>query len=143
MALMPPPTGVAGPGPQGAPPPGTSPVTAPTPNLGDQVRANAIVGAAINALTMAVPMYGAQTEMGQELLTVIQRLAKKVPPGASSEAGHSNALEAMRMKQMQQAPLLAALRQRAMAQGAGGAPPASPGGAPPSPGGPPLSPPPA
>jgi hypothetical protein len=105
--------------PQGSPQLGSSPATGPTPNVGDHVRGNALIGAALNAMAMAVPLVGAQSEIGQELLSAMQRIGKKMPPGATSPGGEGNALDALRARQQQTGPMMAALQQRAAAQTAG------------------------
>ena len=86
---------------------------------------------------------GAASPMGKDIAKAIYDLNKHVPAGAVSPAAENNQLEALRMRQMQMAPQMAAMR--AMSGGAGvggGAPPGLPGpgagGAPPPmPGGPP------
>jgi hypothetical protein len=108
---------------QGTPPIGTSPATGPTPNAGNTVRGNQLVGTALSMLAMAVGLIGPATELGQEVLGAVQRIGKKLPPGATSQGGEKEALQQQMMKQQQMGPMMAAARQGAQ----------SPGGPPPSP----------
>jgi hypothetical protein len=88
---------------------------------------------------------GAASPMGKDIAKAIYDLNKHVPAGAVSPAAENNQLEALRMRQMQMAPQMAALRAMSGGPGGagGGAPPGLPGpGAgggtpPPMPGGPP------
>jgi hypothetical protein len=77
-------------------------------------------------LSMAVGMIGPASELGQEILGSLQRIGKKLPPGATSQAGEKEALQQAMMRQQQMGPMIAAARQ-------GGTPPGQPPGGPPSP----------
>jgi hypothetical protein len=99
---------------------------------------------AIKMLGELMNKVGAASPMGKDIAKAIYDLNKHVPAGAVSPAAENNQLEALRMRQMQMQPQMAALR--AMSGGGagagGGAPPGAPGpgagGAPPPmPGGPP------
>ena len=87
---------------------------------------------------------GAASPMGKDIAKAIYDLNKHVPAGAVSPAAENNQLEALRMRQMQMAPQMAAMRAMsggaggggggppgAAGPGAGGAPPPMPGGPPP------------
>ena len=120
-----------GPSPGGGQPPfGSSPATMPTQNLGFQAAGMARVQLIIKLMEQTVPLVGAASELGKALLTGLQGLAKHVQPGTVSPAQEQNSLESLRMRQMQMAPQLAALRQQGAQPGPAIAPP--PGGPPPS-----------
>lgn len=92
----------------------------PTPDRGLQAAALAQVNVAVQILTKALPLIGASSQAGKEIMRSIQSLAKIVPPGTSSPGIESNALAGLMQAQKADAPQLAALR--AMGQD-GGAPP--------------------
>jgi len=114
---------------------GASSATGPTPNQGYEAQALQQLGVTIKQLEKLVPMVGANSELGMELLKVLPKLAKFSPPGAVTPAGERNTLEAAMLQNARQGPMLQQLR-AAMA-GGGGAPGGAPGaaapGAPPQP----------
>jgi len=124
---------VAGAGtPPGQPPFGSSPVTQPTPNRGLQAGALGIVAQAVRLLEKALPMLGAETEPGKDVMRALPMLSKHIPPGAMSPGVENTALQQLMMQQRQQAPMLQALRAMQGGQAGGGQPPGG-GGAPPAP----------
>jgi hypothetical protein len=99
---------------------------------------------AIKMLGELMNKVGAASPMGKDIAKAIYDLNKHVPAGAVSPAAENNQLEALRMRQMQMAPQMAAMRAMsggaggggggppgAAGPGAGGAPPPMPGGPPP------------
>lgn len=89
------------------------------------------LGLIVRLLEQIVPLLGAGTEAGKDVLKSLTTLSKHVPPGAVSPGVESSALQKLQMMQKQQTPQIAAMR-AAMAQKAGGggeAPPAPPAAA--------------
>ena len=124
MPEMPP---AAAPEQQQQPPMGVSPATGPTPNKGFEAAVVQRLGTLINGLTDAFKMVGAGSDLGKDILKIINIAAKHVPPGAVSPAGERNTLEQMQMKNAQNGQQMAQLRG---GQPGAGAPP---GGAAPPP----------
>ena len=89
---------------------------------------------AIKMLGELMTKVGAASPMGKDIAKAIYDLNKHVPAGSVSPAAENNQLEALRMRQMQMAPQMAALRSMGGAGGGAGGPPGLPGAAP---GGPP------
>lgn len=88
---------------------------------------------ALKVLTDALPLYGAGSEEGMEILDCMKKLGKLAQPGDVSNAGQMNALQQMMLKQAQAGQTQKSL---ASASAPGGAPAgqAAPGaGAPPAP----------
>lgn len=88
---------------------GSSPVTAPTQNLGLAARGVQAVGALLNGMAMVVPLVGANTEIGRALAKAMIDIGKLVPPGSTSPQGESNFVKGMAMRNAQMAPQRAAL----------------------------------
>jgi hypothetical protein len=138
MALppsAPPPAPQAGPPAAGAPaqaPFGGSPAVTPSRNPGFEAAGKQKVAMALKVLTDALPLYGASSDEGQELLDIMKKLGKIAQPGDVSNAGQMNALQKMMLNAAQQQRTQKALAQSP--QAGGGAPPgagAAPGAAPP------------
>lgn len=113
-ALSPAPAGIPG-----QPQSGSSPVTGPVPNRGAEAGGLAKLGQVVRLLENLAPSLGAASEAGRDVYKAIQTLAKHVPPGSMSQGIENNALEEMKRKQQQMAPMIAAMR----AGQSGGAPP--------------------
>jgi len=130
---MPEPTSPAAAAPKEAPF-GASPATGPTPNQGYEAQALQQLGVVVKQMEKMVPLVGANSELGMEILKILPKLAKFSPPGAVTPAGERNTLEAAMLQNQRQGPMLQQLRQQMAAgqQGAapGGAPGGMPGGAP-------------
>lgn len=106
---------------------GASPATGPTPNQGYEAQALQQLGVVVKQMEKMVPLVGANSELGMEILKILPKLAKFSPPGAVTPAGERNALEAAMLQNQRQGPMLQQLRQ-AMAAGQGAAPGGAPGG---------------
>ena len=92
-----------------------------------------MMGMAIMALEQAVPLLGAASEPGKDVLQAITRLSKHVPPGTVTPADVKNMLDALMMKQQQFGQQM---QQMKAAPGGAPQPPgagAQPGGAMPQP----------
>lgn len=137
-ASAPPPPGSAAPAP-GQPPFGSSPATGATQNPGFQIAGIKKLGLALVMLEEALPLLGAASEPGKDVLSVVSKLAKHVPPGAVTPADIQSQLQQLMVKQQQNAQQMTQMRAAQMHPGAQpgqqmqGQPPQVPGmaGAPP------------
>jgi hypothetical protein len=99
----------------------------PSRNPGFEAAGKQKLAMALKVLTDALPLYGASSEEGQEILDCMKKLGKLAQPGDVSQSGMMNGLQQMMLKAAQQQKA-----QKAMAQPPqGGAPGAAPGAAPP------------
>lgn len=101
--------------PQAAPPPGTPPMgasqaTQPTQNQGFQAAGIQRLGLIVKLMEQTVPLLGAASEPGKDLLQALTRLSKHVPPGAVSPASQQNTMQNLMMRQAQMGPAMAAMR---------------------------------
>lgn len=78
---------------------------------------------AVGMLEKAIPILGVSSEVGKDVMSALTKLAKHVPPGATSAGLENSALQKAMMERRQEAPMLALMR--AQGQG-GGAAPAAP-----------------
>ncbi len=102
---------------------GSSPAVAPTANRGHEAAGLQKLGVALQSLTDALPLVGANSEPGQAILDMIKKLAKFVPPGTMTPAANRNQLEATAMKQGQNNQQMQALKAMQMQGGGQGAQP--------------------
>ena len=117
--------------PQGQPPIGSSPATGPTQNVGMQAQGLQAAAALLELMASILPKVGVATPLGMAINKAIGDIGKTIPPGAASPQGKANAVDMMKMKQMQMAPQMAALQaSQHQPPGAGGGSP-MPGGPPP------------
>lgn len=107
---------------------GASSATGPTPNKGYEAAVVQKLGVFINQLTDMYKMAGPGSEIGKDILKIINIASKHVPPGTVSPAAEKNAVESMALKNAQGQQQMQALKQ-------GGAP-----GGQPAAGGPPQMP---
>jgi len=124
------PTPAAVPGgqpPTAQPPFGTANATGPTPNKGYEAAGLQRLGSVVKSLEEMVPMFGAASEHGKEVLKALNILVKLVPAGSTTPASERSNIENMAMKNTQANAQMQALKQR-QAQG-GGAQPGMPPGA--------------
>jgi hypothetical protein len=80
---------------------GTTSATQPTSNRGSEAAAIQQVAAAVKSLSNAFGLAGATSELGQEIMKVLPRLSKLVPPGSSTPASEKNVLQQQAMKNAQ------------------------------------------
>jgi hypothetical protein len=121
------PQGAPGAASQGQPPIGSSPATQPVPNRGLQAAGLAKLGVVVKQLEGLLPVFGAGSDAGRDVLKALNSLSKHIQPGDVSQGVEQSALQELMTKLRQNAPQIAAAR----AAGQGGAP----GGAAPQPGG--------
>lgn len=102
--------------PQGQPPVGASPATQPVANQGHQAAGMARLAMIVRLMEQTIPMLGAGTEAGRDLLQATSRLAKHVSSGSVSQGAENSALQNAVAQQRQMQPIIAQMR----AQGAQG-----------------------
>ena len=102
---------------QGQPPFGSSPATQPTQNSGYKVAGLKLVGLALMALENSIPMLGAGTPEGSDVLSSIQKMSKHVPPGTITPADVINVAKNIMMKAQQGQQQMQAMQAQKMQQG--------------------------
>ena len=111
--------GTPGAAPQAAEAPlGVSSATGPTPNKGYEAAAKQRLGVVIRQLEQMVPLAGANSEIGKDILKALNMLAKHIQPGEVTPAAERNTLETMSMQNQQNM----AMQQQLKAQPQAGAP---------------------
>lgn len=82
----------------------------------------------VRLMEETIPMLGAGTESGRDLLQATSRLAKHVSSGSGSQGVENTAMQGLAAQQRQMAPIIAQLRAAQAQQQAGGgaAPPGGP-----------------
>lgn len=100
------------------PPLGVSSATGPTPNRGYEAAAKQQLGVIIRRLEQMVPLIGATSEIGKDVLKALNMFAKHIQPGEVTPAAERNTLEQTMMQNQQNQ----ALTQQMRAAGAGGQP---------------------
>lgn len=101
---------------------GTSPATGPTANRGAEMAGLQRLGVTVKQLEQLIPLLGAASEPGKDVLKALNMLVKHVPPGSVTPAAEKNQIQNMALRNAQQGQMMAAMR-----GGQGGAP----GGGPP------------
>lgn len=102
---------------------GATPATTPSPNLGYEAAGKQRLAVAVRQLEQLLPLMGAGSPEGADVLKALNILAKHVQPGDVTPAAERNALANLQMKNLQQGQQMAQLRQGGQAPPAGGAPP--------------------
>jgi hypothetical protein len=112
------------------PPMGASPATGPTPNKGYEQAAMQKVAVVIKQLESALPLAGSGSDLGKAILDALNKLAKHVQPGSTSQAAQRNEIDQMAQKNMQASQMQKQLNSpQGGSQAPGGAPPPqAPGG---------------
>lgn len=127
------PEGAAAAAGQGAPPTGqpqpqvpfgASPATGPTPNRGYEAAAKQQLGVILHQLERMVPLVGSTSELGKDVMKMIQMASKHIQPGETSPAAEKNVLNKSMMQNQQNMQAQQMMRaQQARPQGAGGGAP--------------------
>lgn len=126
------PQGPGGAASSGQPPIGSSPATQPVPNRGLQAAGLAKLGVVVRQLEQILPVFGAGSDAGKDILKALNGLSKHVQPGSVSSGVEQTAMQELLMKARQNAPQMAAMKAAQSGGAPGGAPPpAAPGGIPP------------
>lgn len=107
------------------PPFGTTPATGPTPNRGFEAAGLQRLGAVVKQLEELLPMVGAGSEHGREVLKALTILVKLVPAGSTSPASQRANIEQMAMRNTRDNQQMQALQKQRM-EGQSG-PQAAPG----------------
>ena len=115
---------------QGGLPIGGSPATQPLANRGQEAAGFAKLGVALKVLQDIVPLVGANSEVGKDVLSALQRLSKHVPTGAISNGVQLSALMDILNKLKQIAPQMQAMQAARQGGALPGAPPSPPGNSP-------------
>lgn len=100
--------------------------TLPSPNRGLQSKGLTQVQTAVRILEQALPLLGADTEPGKDVMKALTSLSKHIPAGSTSPGVERTGLQQMMQQQRQDQPqqaLMKALSQGGGAPGAGAAPP--------------------
>ena len=117
-----PPAAGAAPGQAQAAPFGASPATGPTPNKGFEAAAVQRLGLVLKQLTDLLQLAGAGSEIGKDVLKMLNIAAKHVQPGAVSPASEKNNIERMALQNAQQGQQAGQMRQQMAGGAQGGAP---------------------
>lgn len=124
--VTPPTPGPAAPQGQAAPQPGqsqqqqpfgSSPLTGPTQNKGYEAQGLQRLAFVVAQLGEIVPLVGAASDIGGDILDALRKLAKHVPSGSVSDTGKKNAMQELMMKQAQMGPQIQQMRQQAAQPG--------------------------
>lgn len=114
------PASVPGTPPQtGHPPFGSTSAVGPTPNRGMEAAGLQKLAMVLKQLEELVPMFGAGSDPGKDVLQALTRLSKHVPAGSSSPASERDQIQQMAMRNTQQNQMLQAVRQGQQSPGAG------------------------
>jgi hypothetical protein len=96
------------------PPFGAANATGPTPNAGYEAAGLQRLGLVVKQLEQLIPLFGAASDQGKDVLKALQILLKSVPSGSVTPASERNDLQRQVTQNAQQNQQLAALRQRQM-----------------------------
>lgn len=80
------------------------------------------LGLVIRQLETIVPLLGAGTEAGRDVLKALTNLSKHVPPGAVSPGVEKSSMDQMALKMKQQTPQLEQMRAALMNKAGGEVP---------------------
>jgi hypothetical protein len=111
MPEMPPAPGQQGQQPQ-QPPFGANPASQATPNRGYEAAALQKLGVILKEMESLVPMFGATSEPGKDVISALSKLAKHIPTGAVSPASQKNVTQDMMLKNQQNAAMMQRLQQQ-------------------------------
>jgi hypothetical protein len=105
------------------PPMGSSPATGPTANRGYEAAAQQGVGVIIQGLERLLPMVGAASDMGKDILKALSTLSKHVPAGAVTPAAAKNEMDKAQMGNLQNQQMMQRMRAQQVQPGQGAQPP--------------------
>lgn len=95
---------------------GTSPATGPTPNRGFEAAGLQRLGSVVKQLNELLPMVGAGSESGREVLKALNILVKLVPSGSQTPAAARNNIEQMALRNTRDNQQMQMLQQQRMQQ---------------------------
>ena len=113
----------------GQPPFGSSPVQMPTPNRGLQAAALNQIQWAVRILEKALPVMGATSPVGKDLMSAIKSLAKHVQPEEMGSGTEASTLQQMMMQAKAENPQMQVLKALQQQQQPGQGVPQPPQGA--------------
>jgi hypothetical protein len=93
-------------------------VTLPAANRGLQAKGLTQVQTAVRILEQALPLLGADSDPGRDVIKALTSLSKHIPPGSTSPGVERTGLQTMMQQQRQDQPNVALLR--ALGQGGPG-----------------------
>ena len=103
---------------QTAPPNGSSPATGPTQNKGYEAAGLQRLGSVIKMMTDLLPLVGATSDIGKELMASMTKLSKFVPAGSVSPAADRSNIEQAAMRNTQNNAQMQAVQQMRQQGGA-------------------------
>ena len=92
---------------------GSSPATGPTPNKGFEAAGLQRLGIVIKQMEQLVPMLGAGSEPGKDVLKALNMLAKHVPSGSVTPGAERTNIDRMAMQNAQNNSAMQKMRQQA------------------------------
>lgn len=99
---------------------GTTPATGPTPNRGFEAAGLQRLGSVVKQMEELIPLVGAASEPGREILKALNILVKLVPAGSQSPAAQRNNIEQMAMRNVKDNQQMQMLQQQRMQSAQGG-----------------------
>jgi len=105
---------------------GSPGVVSPTSNRGGEAAALQVIGKVIDLLGHAMTQAGASSEIGKQIVEIMNKLHKIVPPGSTSPAGQKNVMDQAQLRHAQQNPMaqqMRAMQAQKAGGGGGGGPP--------------------
>ncbi len=102
------------------PPFGAQPAAGATPNNGYKAAGLQKLGVLIDGLATLIPMLGATSDEGKDVIDAVRKLGKHIQPGAVSPASQKNTLQQMMMKAQQNGQVGQQLQAQRMQQAQGG-----------------------
>lgn len=107
---------------------GSSPATGPTANRGYEIAAKQGMGVIIQGLERMLPMVGAGSEMGKDILSMLKMATKHVQAGEVTPAAAKNEMDKAQLANNQNMAMMQRMRaqQQGGQPGAGGVPGAQP-----------------
>lgn len=102
------------------PPMGSSPATGPVPNKGFEAAGLQRLGVITKQLEEMLPLVGASSPLGQDILDALKKFTKHVPAGSVSPQAQKNTLEQALMKSIQNGQQMSALKAQPPGGGGGG-----------------------
>lgn len=110
----------------GQPPFGSSPAQMPTPNRGLQAAALTQIHWAVRILEKALPVMGATSPVGKDLMSAIRSLSKHIQPGEMGQGSETATLQNMLMQAKAAGPQSQVLQALQQQQSPAGGMPATP-----------------
>jgi hypothetical protein len=102
------------------PPFGSNPAAGSTPNSGYRAAGLQKLGVLIDGLATLIPMLGATSDEGKDVIDAVRKLGKHIQPGATSPAQQKSTLEQMLMKSQQNGQVGQQLQAQRAQQAQGG-----------------------